>query len=555
MASGDRLAAAEFAIEVLSAQATTIDALWALFLIRKTQGEPAAAMALIRRLTNLTPTSSCYSAHLIEALVAEKSWDEAEAAARKIVRLAPEDAQAHATLALVFSIRERLIEGEFHFRRALKLCRSRPPRLLMQLAINLESQARLDDARSLYEEAEASPLTADEARFALSRLAGICGDIDAMNERLSGLEACALQTPAVIGLKARIAYDKGDAALALSLYGPALPQAETLNATDCYLVGQSLNRRGLYDDAFAYFEKANALHQGDRGQSFDPRPFERVYEDTRGFMTEEAFSLMPAATKAPGSQPLFIVGFPRSGTTMLEQSLAMHSRIMAGGELASLLDVANATGRLLASPMAYPFTLSQLWMGDQRHQIGLLRDHYLNSARRSLQGQTGVWFTDKAMTHELYLGLIHVLFPRSPVVHLVRHPLDVVISNYANGLPHGGYRGGLKEIAEFLLLLFQAADHFQEVAPSPRFMRVRYEDIVDDQDHWMRKIFSHLGETFEPDCMRFHESTRTARTLSRQQVKEPINGKSKFWYRNYLRYMKPAIDVLEPLIVRLGYSI
>ncbi len=98
-------------------------------------------------------------------------------------------------------------------------------------------------------------------------------------------------------------------------------------------------------------------------------------------------------------------------------------------------------------------------MGDQRDQAPLLRDHYLNNAKRSLSQAAAGWFTDKALTHELYLGFAHLLFPASPIIHIVRHPLDVVVSNYANGLPHGGFAGGVGEVAEYYKLLLETAEH------------------------------------------------------------------------------------------------
>jgi tetratricopeptide (TPR) repeat protein len=551
----DGKAATDIAIAVLSEQPTLVEALWVLFQIRKSQGQRAAAMALLRRMTALAPQEPSFAVRLVESLVLEGAWDEAEAAARRIVRLVPDDAQAQGVLGLVFSMRERLPEGEMHLRRALALCDGRPPRLLMQLAANRESQGHIGEARAFYEEASGMSAVAPEAQFALARLEWIEGHAGRMAERLERLGDAARRSPAAVTLRARAAYDEGDFDAVLAAFDASREAGRDPSPTDRYLIGQALDRLGRYDEAFAAFERANAGHVDNAGAALDTARFKSMSEAVRGFLTAPTLERLPRASVAPGPQPLFIVGFPRSGTTMLEQSLSMHPRIVAGGELPSLLGVASAAPRLLACPLAYPAALSELWIADQRDQIGLLRDHYLNSAKRSLPGDAAAWFTDKALAHEVHLGLAHLLFPASPIVHIVRHPLDVVVSGYANGLPHGGYRGGIGQVAEFYRLLLETAEHFQANAPSLRYMRVRYEDIVDDQEHWTRAILDFIGEPFDAACLRFHENERRSPTLSRRQVREPLNAKSKFRYRNYIEHLGPAIGVLEPAIDKLGYEI
>jgi tetratricopeptide (TPR) repeat protein len=489
----------------------------------------------------------------IDALVSRQAWGEAEAAARDMVRRAPDAVQGHGVLGLIFSIRERLPEGEFHLRRALALHGGRPPRLLMQLAMNLETQGRLDDARELYEAAAAAEPTAREATFALARLDGLKGDADGMTSRLAALAPAALSSPVIIRLQARAAYDRKDFQQVLNLLQPggALVAVE---ASDLYLIGQALDKLGRHGEAFAAFAKANATHRNSAGGGFDLNGPKALAEGVLMFVTP-TFRTLPRAPKAPGAQPLFIVGFARSGTTMLEQSLSMHSKITAAGELSCLSTVAYATTRLLDSTKPYPFSLGELWMGDQHDQIGLLRDNYLNSVRRSAPDGGGGWFTDKALTHELHLGLMHLLFPQSPIIHILRHPLDVVISGFANGLPHGGYAGGVREIAEYYKVLFDAARHWQDSIPDLKRLQVRYEDILDDQEGEIRRILDFVGEPYDPACLRFHENGRFARTLSHRQVREPISDTSKYRYKRHLERLGPAIEVLGPTIEALGYRV
>ncbi len=132
-------------------------------------------------------------------------------------------------------------------------------------------------------------------------------------------------------------------------------------------------------------------------------------------------------------QPIFIIGFPRSGTTLVEQTLASHPSIAAGDELPIIGTLAPRMQSLLGAPFAYPMALSELWLGDRAGQINSLRDLYLNeAAQMGAVDSSKRWFTDKMPLNETHLGLIHLLFPKSPIIHLVRHPLDVVLSVFSN---------------------------------------------------------------------------------------------------------------------------
>jgi tetratricopeptide (TPR) repeat protein len=560
-AVADRDAAIRLSIEILTEQPTLLEALSSLFLIRRHEGNRTAARALIGRLTTLVPHESRFSTYRVDGLIEDKAWREAEASARKVVRLMPADGRAHDTLGLVLSLQQKLLEGEFHLRRALDLGETRAPRLLIHLASNLQTQGEIDEARTLLKEAHGLNPNSLEAQLALAGLERIAGNFDEAERWLAQIEDNASALLGVQRLRAHLAYDRGDFARALGILEDTFTDAAQQQSSDAYLFGQTLDKLGRYDEAFAQFEVANDIQLNVAGEHFDMKGPKGAVQAARNFMSERNLSLLPKATVVPGAaQPLFIVGFGRSGTTMLEQSLSMHPRILAGGELPGMQQVAAATARLLGSPLAYPFALSELWMGDQHDQIGLLRDHYLNAAQRTLRkdtkhAQTPAWFTDKALIQERYLGLVHLLFPQSPIIHLVRHPLDVVVSSFANALAHGGYRNGVAEVAEYYLLVLESAEYFQSVIPTLRCMQVRYEDILEDQAHWTRAILDFVGESFDPACLDFHENKRHGRTLSHQQVREKIHSKSRFRYRHYLQHLGPAIEVLAPAIERLGYSI
>ncbi len=150
----------------------------------------------------------------------------------------------------------------------------------------------------------------------------------------------------------------------------------------------------------------------------------------KDFFTESRLKLLPQATvRSDTPQPIFVIGFPRSGTTLVEQTLASHPDISAGDELQIIMSLAERMQALLGSPGSYPMALSELWLGDRAGFLDTLRDLYINEAARvGALDPAKPWFTDKMPLNETHLGLISLLFPQSPVIHLLRHPLDVMVS-------------------------------------------------------------------------------------------------------------------------------
>jgi hypothetical protein len=157
--------------------------------------------------------------------------------------------------------------------------------------------------------------------------------------------------------------------------------------------------------------------------------------------------------------------------------------------------------------------------------------------------------------NETHLGLIHLLFPESALVHVVRHPLDVVLSVYSNLLTHGFYCAyALESAARHYARVMELVDH-QVGEMSLKYLRVRYEDVVDDQEASIRRVLEFIGEDFDPGCLAFHENRRYARTASYAQVTEKLYDRSRYRYRNYLPQLQPVISILQPVIERLGYTI
>ena len=236
--------------------------------------------------------------------------------------------------------------------------------------------------------------------------------------------------------------------------------------------------------------------------------------------------------------------------------MSAHPRISAGDELPIVGELTGLIPRMLNSPLAYPEAFAELWLGDQIEGLDNLRDYYLQRARQlGAIGKGARWFTDKMPLNETHLGLIALIFPEAPIIHLLRHPLDVVLSVFSNHLTHGFYCAyDLTSIARHYVLIADLVEHYRREM-TLRYLPVRYEDVIDSQEEKVREMLAFVGAPYDRRCLDFHENRRFARTASYAQVTEKLYDRSRYRYRPYLKQLEPVIPILEPTIRRLGYSI
>ncbi|GAA5266027.1 hypothetical protein ACOSOMT5_P2454 [Acidiphilium sp. MT5] len=577
----DGAAAAAKLMAVLELAPGREDALFALYRLRREEGKLGAAETLLRRLVTINPNNFMPTNELTLLLLGRGALAEAEVHARNAIRIAPRSAQAHNLMGLVMTEANRSLIGEYHYREVLRLLERDDAVTMANLAWNLKTQGRIEEARALYQQSVAlNPnvlqtligwARTEEADRKFDRALELIDQAQALVERLhreahEQAQAQALvpseapPTPVnpALGLtRATILARQGETEAAIErLRG--LGESGTLGPAELSEHGRLLDRVGRYDEAFAKYDagKKRALELGAR------KYMEEVAQDManrlRGFFTERRLSTLPRATlRADMPQPIFIVGFPRSGTTLIEQTLSVHQRIAAGDELPYINDSTFLIPRLLGSPLGYPDALAELWMGDQREGLDLLRDHYLTRARQSGVFREGAtWFTDKMPLNETHLGLIHLMFPQAPIIHLHRHPLDVVLSVYSNHLTHGFFCAAeLETIAKHYALTMGLVAHYRENIPALRYKAVRYEDVVDRQEREIRGLLEFIGEDFDPACLQFEKNQRYARTASYAQVTEKLYDRSRYRYRHYRTHLEPVLPILAPIIERLGYGV
>ncbi len=486
----------------------------------------------------------------------------AEHHARNAVRLAPMHPVSHNLMGMILTEAQRPHVGEFHYRRVLEISGARDPILLANLAWNLKCQGRIAEARALYNESiEAAP-DIFQTLFGWGQLEEADGNFAAARIKLDRAAEIRPDDPGLRVVRATLLAREGKLAAALAELeqDPAGNRngasAEARSDSNALLEkGRILDRMGRYDEAFVCFDEAKRLAREITGKHYLDRQAQEIAGRLRQFFVSDRLRLMPLASVREGcAQPVFVLGFPRSGTTLAEQALSSHPRISAGDELPFVNELGEIMPRLLGSPLSYPEALAEFWMGDNRRGPEALRDTYLQKAElRGFIRPGSAHFTDKMPLNEMHLGLISLIFPRSPLIHILRHPLDVVLSVYSHHLTHGYFCAyALETIARHYVLVMDLVHHYR-AQMALRYLPVRYEDMVEDMSGSVRRMLDFIGESFDERCVNFQENRRLPHTPSYAQVTEKLYDRSRFRYRHYRKYLEPVVPIVKPVMDRLGY--
>lgn len=541
-------------------------ALGTLYNVLNAEGAGEAAGVVIDRAATLHMNNPQLRAIAAQHFLMREEPMRAQIHARMLVRLAPLSPLSHMLMGRAFFSGHRMNAAEYHLRKALEIGRdailmpqgiseTETAELEAFLASTLREQGRIDEARAIYHRlAERWP---SDLRLLLewAKLEEADRKFDDAAALLDRAAVIAPDGPRVASARATLQRRRNEPEAALrTLQALSETGAEE---SDLLQQGQILDSLQRYDEAFAAFSAFKARVRERTGHQYLAEHAGQLVRNLREFFTESRTRMLPRATvRADRPQPIFIVGFPRSGTTLIEQTLSAHPNIAAGDELPIINQIADRSRVLLGSPGDYPKSLSELWLGDRAGLVETMRDQYLNEAAQlGALDPSKPWFTDKMPLNETHLGLIHILFPQSPIIHLVRHPLDVVLSVFSNALTHGFYcANGLESAAQHYALIADLIAHYRQALPL-RYHAVRYEALVTDQESHVRALFEFIGEPFDEATLAFHENARFARTASYAQVTEKLYTRSVYRHRNYLRHLEPVMPILSPVIERLGYAL
>lgn len=306
----------------------------------------------------------------------------------------------------------------------------------------------------------------------------------------------------------------------------------------CFALGKALEDRGDYAGAFVYYERGNTLKRDELG--YDWR---RISKEI-ALQIEHATPGLFAAKSGSGASapdPIFIVGLPRAGSTLLEQILASHSQVEGTMELPNILALAHRINgrRRIDDEPRYPANLGEL-TPDEFKAFGeaFIRD---TAIHRKL-GRP--FFIDKMPNNFRHIGLIHLILPNAKIIDARRDAMACCFSGFKQLFAEGQeFTYGLEEVGHYYRDYVALMDHWDQVLPG-KVLRVQYEDVVADLETQVRRLLDHCGLPFEEACINFHQNDRAVRTASSEQVRQPIFKSGLDQWENFSPYLDPLRDVL-----------
>ncbi|MGB5472866.1 MAG: tetratricopeptide repeat protein [Gammaproteobacteria bacterium] len=322
--------------------------------------------------------------------------------------------------------------------------------------------------------------------------------------------------------------------------------------------GIVLDKLGQYPEAFTAFEEANQAKNSYAGRVYDPKKDEQKFTRWKATFSAENWqrlsSLMVPADEN-SLQPVFIVGFPRSGTSLLEQILGSHPQIAPAGELEFINDLSGDKGHeITGSKLAYPaFLLDREAPLTQQHLLEM-RDYYLSGIKTlGVVDSNTRWVTDKMPHNAVHAGLIKLLFPQSAVIHISRHPFNSCLSAFfSNFKPAHRYTSSFESTALHYKQVMDMLLHYRSIGIE--FLEIHYEDLVAEQEAVTRRVLDYIGAPWSDACLQHHKSVRVVKTASYEQVTQKIYTSSLYRYRNYHEAVQRIIPILGPTIEQFGYT-
>ena len=311
----------------------------------------------------------------------------------------------------------------------------------------------------------------------------------------------------------------------------------------CFALGNAFEDRQEYERSFHYYNQGNALKQPKTHHS--PRHLQVRIDSQIDICTEELF-VGKQSSGFEASDPIFIVGLPRSGSTLLEQILSSHSRVDGTMELHNILNLARrlrSGGVDRAGSPAYPKILTEIDISYFRR----FGEQYINDTR-TYRG-SAPYFIDKMPNNFFHTGLIRLILPNARIIDARRHPMACCFSGFKQLFGEGQeFSYGLHAMGNYYRQYVKLMDHWDRVLPG-FVLRVQHEDVVHDLEAQVRRMLDFCGLTFEQACVDFYQTERSIRTPSAQQVRQPIFSTGLEQWRHFEPWLDPLKDALGPEVL------
>jgi tetratricopeptide (TPR) repeat protein len=308
----------------------------------------------------------------------------------------------------------------------------------------------------------------------------------------------------------------------------------------CFSLGKALEDHGDYAASFDYYERGNRLKREEVG--YDWRKISKEIALQIDHVTPDLIAKTNGAG-CPAPDPIFILGLPRAGSTLLEQILASHSQIEGTMELPNILALSHKLDgrRRIGEEALYPANLGELTHAELK-EFGeaFIRDTMIHRKEGT------PFFIDKMPNNFRHIGLIHMILPNAKIIDARRGAMGCCFSGFKQLFAEGQeFTYGLEEIGHYYSDYVKLMDHWDQLLPG-KILRVRYEDVVADLETQVRRLLDYCGLPFEEACVNFHQTERAVRTASSEQVRQPIFKSGVDQWENYSAYLDPLRKILGP---------
>jgi tetratricopeptide (TPR) repeat protein len=504
----------------------------------KNRGKPDEAVACYRRALELRPDYAEAHSNLGAALNDLGKLDEAVACYRRALELRPDSAEVHYNLGAALKDQGKLDDAVACYRRTLELNPDHAD-AHNNLGVVLSDQGKLDEAIACYRRALELKAAYVEAHDNLGSVFEEMGDFrgaeDSFRTALRHNSSFAMANYKLAALLGGKLPQQDLASQRRLLEGTGLTDAERLLLH--FGLAQVLDARGEYADAAEHLDRGNALQLSEwrkRGREYDPKEHESLVSRMITVCTPDFFRRV-RGFGLESELPTFVVGLPRSGTTLIEQILASHSQVFGAGEIKLVRDTWAQLG---GQGVDFIEGLRQL----DRDTVGRLASRQLERLRAF--NRTALRIVDKTPDNYFSLGLLAALFPRAKLIHCRRDLRDVAVSCWMAHFEEVRWANDQEHMASRFQQYQRMMEHWRKVLPVP-LMEVDYEQTVADLEGVARKLVACCGLAWEPSCLEFYRAKRPVQTASAVQVRQPIFRTSVGRWKHYEHALASLFARLE----------
>jgi tetratricopeptide (TPR) repeat protein len=524
--------------QALQVRANYADAINNMGTALRDMGRDAEAEATYRQALAIKPDDPAVLNNLALALKDTERFDDAGELLERSLALEPNNVKTLTYMALLRLDQHRGTDAEAAAQRAVTLAGDDPD-AINALGLVRYEQHNLDEALVLFRRAIAFKPDFADAHNNIGNLLKEQGDLaDARAAYERAIDLNPNEVAYYVNFVDAKKFVAGDAHLASM---ETIARNRTLSDTARYQLNFSLAKAyddlGRFDEAFACMGEANAIKR--MRIAYDEAKTIGLFDRIRATFDRQLIEAK-SGQGYQSSLPVFVIGMPRSGTTLIEQILASHPAVYGGGELQDFDRLAHQLRGADGSVLRHPEDTQTM----TPNQMRALGEAYVAELQRRAPAAWRV--TDKMPANFLFAGLIHLALPDARIIHVVRDPRDTCLSCYSKLFTaEQNFTYDLGELGRYYRKYAALMAHWRDVLPPDRIFEVRYEDVVADLEKSARRLVAHCGLAWDPNCIAFHEARRPVRTASATQVRRPIYNTSAGRWHAYQSHLGPLLATLD----------